>query len=129
MYLESVLFALASVQSSSTGFDQPIGIIGTRFDLVEACTSTPGQPTYFALDAACREYVVGVVDTYQIMVAVGAAKRCLPETMTAGTLREVVANRVKRGVDDDRTPAVTIVLRALREEYGCAVVPPPSTPN
>ncbi len=125
----AIVAAMASAIGSAPGQAQETGgqyLTGNA--LYRHCTVTPDQPTYYASDARCSAYIIGsydaIVTAEDLFTELGNLERpfrfvCLPTSVEAGQLRDIVVAYLRDRPADRNQAASLIVLSAIMDAYDC----------
>jgi hypothetical protein len=102
---------LAFAAASGTG-----GIFETGNSLYTACTDSG-----YVYSSSCNGYIQGVVDLQTQQANAGEAQlACVPDTVTAGQLKDVVTAYLRDHAAIRHYGGAGLVLSAMREAFPCA---------
>ena len=120
--MRTLLAAVAMLALAGTAHAQRYsGVDGTR--LLGICTSRDAR-----VRSSCESYVAGVSDTitlFQQMAPASGGKLtvpkavCVPPGTKGSALAEAVVTWLRSHPADGKRPAVAVVDRVLRQQYGC----------
>lgn len=90
--------------------------------LLNECTATKDETTYFQSQARCNGYIISNVDTITLLKTVGMtkAKYCVPNGVTAGQLVDIFIQYSNKHPENRHYDASIILIFAFREAFPCS---------
>jgi Rap1a immunity proteins len=106
------LFLLAALLMTASGQVATAAVYETGNKLLEHCRG--GDFLLY-----CMGYIVGVVDDFEISLAVLHKPPCLPTTVTQGQIKDVVVNYLVAHPEHRDWTAAPLVRTAVVQAWGC----------
>src|SRR6188474_3112930 len=90
-------------------------------ELMNHCSANIADEKYDP--AVCVTYIMGAYDAYMFQRLVRNQPRCTPRSLTAGKLREVVADYLRANPDNRKMDASALIWNAIIAEWpDCATI-------
>jgi hypothetical protein len=92
--------------------------------LYAQCSVREGDPTYYMKDAACLQYVVGIIDMIELQQQMSDASgkrapRCVPAGVTKGQVRDIAVQYITNNPDERHYEAAALVWNGLIAAFPC----------
>ena len=91
----------------------------TGNDLYKLCTVERSQSTYYQESAHCAGFIVGVVDTNELLRSIWKAQPCVPPTVNIRQVHDAVVAYLKAHPAKRHLDAALLVNNAVVEAFEC----------